>query len=183
MSCKLLNLPKMCSFNHFCTVLFSIILKFEMLNRILRINSALDGMTKLCKSAMLAISYIIRYKLHTLFMLTLMKIMKQKGMISVINIEFWAPSAIDLMLSASALLKNSLGISDDSVANSIFFLSFNATKNLLLINYIYNLSGGFAELTNRTFEKFKWSFSSLLVKFNIYQSIISGRMSSFNVDV
>ena len=56
-------------------------------------NSALDGMTKLCKSAMLAISYIIRYKLQTLFMLTLMKIMKQKGMMSVINIEFWAPSA------------------------------------------------------------------------------------------
>ena len=56
-------------------------------------NLALDGMTKFFKSAIFAIIYIIRYKLQTRFMLTLIKIMKQNGMISVINIEFSAPSA------------------------------------------------------------------------------------------
>ena len=120
MSCKPLNLPKMCSFIHFWTILSSNILKFEILNIALRINLALDGMTKLCKSAMFPTIYIIRYKLQTLFILTLMKIMKQKGMMSVINIELYAPCAIDSMLWASSLLANSLGIFNDWVSNSIF---------------------------------------------------------------
>ena len=85
-------------------------------------------------------------------MLTLIKIMKQKGMMRVISIEFWAPVAKVLILEASSLLAKSLGMSADSVRSSIFSLSFLARKNLLLISYILNLSAGFIELTKRMLE-------------------------------
>ena len=83
---KLLSYPKTCSLSIDCTVLFSMILKLEILNRTFSINIALDGMTKLYKSEMFAIIYIIRYKLQTRFIPIDMNTWKKSGMIRVANI-------------------------------------------------------------------------------------------------
>jgi hypothetical protein len=58
----------------------------------------------------------------------LIKTKKQKGMIKVINMEFYAPCAMVWMVSASSLLANCLGMLDDWDNSSILVESFVAMK-------------------------------------------------------